>query len=57
MHYVLVACDDQEDSLYLDQGFHAQPGHISVICMDVGKKLLDFTFNRPVDELPFFNYP
>lgn len=53
MHYVLVVCDNEEDSSYLGQGFDAQPGQIPLICMNKGKELLDFASNRPLNEPPF----
>lgn len=53
MYYVLVVCDDDEDSAFLDQAFHAQPGNIPVIRINGGLKLLDFIRERPLNEYPF----
>lgn len=53
MRYVLVVCDDQEDISFLNDAFQAQPGEISVSCLDGGERLLEFIRALPVDECPF----
>ena len=53
MHYVLVVCDDEEDTAFLDQAFHTQPTKIHVNCMESGVQLMEYMKECNPAEFPF----
>ena len=53
MHNVLVVCDDEEETAFLDKAFHSQPGRILVNCLESGMQLMDYMKECTSAEFPF----
>ena|SRR4028118_2105073 len=53
MHYVLVVCNDEEDTGCLERAFQMQAVNVSVTRMNRGLKVLEFVGNHALSEWPF----